>query len=237
MFVEIEGLEIEVIRKPIKNIYIRIYPPNGQIKISAPLNCSYRAIQNQVKAKIDWIAYHRQTIKKQPILTPPSLQTGTPIPFKGQYYPLLITENTGPEKINLIDNTICYYTPNTASQEKLVHHLDYWYKQELSRLIPNLITHWENKIAVRVNQWGIKKMKTRWGSCNVRARRIWLNLNLIQKPMECIEYVLVHELIHLLEASHNQRFYKLMTQFMPQWQEYDNLLENRKTKSRPPHFA
>jgi predicted metal-dependent hydrolase len=103
----------------------------------------------------------------------------------------------------------------------------------MESLLPGLIARWEQIIGVNVADWGIKKMKTRWGSCNTRARRIWMNLSLIRKPQLCLEYVLVHELVHLLEASHNQRFYALMTQYMPNWREHQLTLEGKRRNKQP----
>ncbi|MDI1351398.1 MAG: SprT family zinc-dependent metalloprotease, partial [bacterium] len=129
----------------------------------------------------------------------------------------------------LNDQFIYLYVTHHATQAQKQLIIDRWYRHEMSLLLPDLFQHWEKIIGVRVAQWGIKKMKTRWGSCNTRAHRIWLNLNLIQKNSVCLEYVLVHELVHLLEASHNQRFYNLMTRFMPQWRHYQALLEGKCT--------
>ena len=229
MIIEIDGLSIEVLKKPIKNMNLRIYPPDGLIRVSAPLSFSDRLIKTHLQEKSAWIREQQDRIKSrasnqsEPLLTP-----GTTVDFKGRSYLLMIEEHHGPSNIKIQDDLIHFYINHNTTSTQKTALLDRWYKSEMEQLIPDLMKHWETVIQVKVAQWGIKKMKTRWGSCNTQASRIWLNLNLIKKPVVCLEYVLVHELVHLLEASHNKRFYRLMTQFMPQWREYRYLLEGKK---------
>jgi predicted metal-dependent hydrolase len=225
MIIEIDGIPIEILKKKIKNMNLRIYPPDGLVKVSAPVSFSNQFIRNFLQEKSGWIRTHRELIRQRSFSKDEILQTGTTIEFKGRSYLLIVEEHNGPFKIKIQDELIhCYTQPNT-SQLQLKMYIDRWYRREMNLLLPELVKHWEEIIGVKVIEWGIKKMKTRWGSCNTRVGRIWLNLNLIQKPLICLEYVLVHELIHLLEASHNQQFYALMTQFMPQWRDHQYLLE------------
>lgn len=227
MIIEIDGIPIELLRKPIKSINLRIYPPDGLVKVSAPMRFSEQLIRQHLQAKSEWIRTHRDRIKNNAPCKDELLQTGTSVQFMGKSYFLIITEHNGPSQIKINAEVMyCYIQPNSseAQKQKLIEQ---WYRREMESLIPELIKYWEIKIGVKVVQWGIKKMKTRWGSCNTRARRIWLNLSLIKKPLLCLEYVLVHELVHLLEASHNQRFYALMTQFMPNWREHQFTLEGK----------
>ncbi|KTD55364.1 M48 family metallopeptidase [Legionella quateirensis] len=227
MIIEIDGISIEISRKPIKNMNLRIYPPDGLVKVSAPLRYSDRLIRQHLQEKCEWIRAQRERIRERSSFKEENLQTGETIAFQGKNYLLIIEEHHGPSKITVDGELIHFFTqPHTTLNQKQIV-LDRWYRREMESLLPELIKHWETIINVRITEWGIKKMKTRWGSCNTRARRIWLNLNLIKKPLVCLEYVLVHELVHLLEASHNKRFYALMTQFMPQWREYQYILEGK----------
>lgn len=227
MIIELDGIPIEVIRKKIKNIHLRIYPPDGLVKISVPLKCNEQFIRDSLEAKSAWIYNQRERIRNRSTHEESDLQTGSTITFQGQQFLLIIEEHHGPNQIKLNQNLIyCYISPNSSLIEKQAI-LDNWYKRQMQLLLPSLINRWEAIIGVKVAEWGIKKMKTRWGSCNINAARIWLNLNLIKKPPICLEYVLVHELVHLLEPRHNSKFYALMSQFMPRWREYDNLLEGR----------
>ena len=225
MFIDIDGIDVEVLRKNVKNMTLRVYPPNGDVRVSVPLRYGDKLIKQHLQTKSVWIRAQQERMREKNPGTATLLQTGATIPFKGKNYLLIIKEHMGPFQIKLSDELMYFYLkPNTTELQRQTI-LDRWYKREMELIIPELVLHWEALIHVKTTQWGIKKMKTRWGSCNTRAHRIWLNLKLIQKPMVCLEYVLVHELIHLLEASHNQRFYALMAQFMPNWREHQQLLE------------
>jgi predicted metal-dependent hydrolase len=230
MIIEFDGINIEILRKPIKNMHLRIYPPDGLVKVSAPLKYSERLILQTLEQKKAWIHEHRERIRSKAPPQETILQTGGFVPFHGKNYLLIIEEHNGPVQIQLRGETLIFYLNPNSSEAQKQAILDNWYKQQMSLFLPALITRWEPVIGVQVNEWGIKKMKTRWGSCNTKAARIWLNLNLVKKPLICLEYVLVHELVHLLEASHNQRFYRLMDRFMPQWREHDYLLEGRRPR-------
>ncbi len=232
MIIEIDGIPIELLRKPIKSVNLRIYPPDGVVKVTAPMRFSEKLLRQHLATKTDWIRAQQERMKKIAPAKVDILQTGVTIPFKGINYFLIITEHNGPSQIKISGEVMHCYFPDNSSDAVKQKLLDQWYRREMESLLPELIKHWENTIGVQVGEWGIKKMKTRWGSCNTRARRIWLNLNLIKKPVICLEYVLVHELVHLLEASHNKRFYALMSRFMPEWREHEVLLEGKRRRSR-----
>lgn len=225
MIIDVDGIPIELIRKSIKTINLRIYPPDGLVKVSVPLSYSEQLIRQHLSQKIAWINTHRERMRQRPDPQKERLENGTTIPFMGKSYLLILTEHNGPSCIKIDDQLIHCYTRPQASETEKQNLLNAWYRRKMEAILPDLITHWENHIGVKVYEWGIKKMKTRWGSCNTRAHRIWLNLSLIQKPLECLEYVLVHELIHLLEPSHNARFYALMTQYLPDWRERQKKLQ------------
>jgi predicted metal-dependent hydrolase len=230
MIIELNGIAIEIIKKPIKNMCLRIYPPDGTVKVSAPMHYKEQLIREFLQKKSRWIIKQRNRIKEHATINQSILRTGSNLLFKGERYLLVIQEHDDPPHIHLHEGFIYGYFPNNPEQELINRVLDHWYKKEMDSILPSLIKKWELIIGVTVAQWGVKKMSTRWGSCNTRSHRIWLNLNLIKKPLPCLEYVLVHELIHLLEASHNQRFYKLMDHFLPEWRDYDYLLEGKKTR-------
>lgn len=226
---EIDGLLIEILRKPIKNIHLRIYPPEGQVRITAPLWLSLAQIRQQVIAKRAWIDRQRLRLKNQQAQLSPPLITGSSLYFLGEPYSLTFHENSKLMQVTLIEQTIhCFIKTNTSQEEK-EKSLEAWYRHEMKKILPELILKWQAIIGVQVASFGIKKMKTRWGTCNTRAARIWLNLSLIKKPLICLEYVLVHEMVHLLEVRHNRRFYAFMDQFLPDWKAYQKLLEGKTT--------
>jgi len=214
--IEIGGLEITVLRKRIKNINLRIHA-NGSINVSAPLRCSLERIKQFIESKYHWITTQQARIQAQPKQIAPQFISGERHLFLGESYPLTIQENIKRSYIKLENNALCCYIKKNTPHDNIRKMLLSWYREQMTDALPPLIEKWEPIIGVEVDTWGIKVMKTRWGSCNTKAKRIWLNLSLIQKPQQCLEYVLVHEMVHLLEASHNKRFYAYMGQFMPDW--------------------
>ncbi|MDY0078362.1 MAG: SprT-like domain-containing protein, partial [Bacteroidales bacterium] len=112
-----------------------------------------------------------------------------------------------------------FIRPKSSREQKQIA-INEWYRSELKKLIPEIIEKWEHKIGVQVSEWQVKQMKTKWGTCNIEKKRIWINLELAKKPIHCLEYIVVHEMIHLLERHHNDRFLSLMEKHMPQWKFY-----------------
>ena len=228
MIYEIDGIQVEVIQKRIKSINVRVYPPDGLVKMSVPMSFSKKLILSHLQDRLSWIHEKRHYIKAQDKPKPALFETGSTIPFKGESYLLIVIEHQGSSQIRIQDNLIqCYTKPNKASSKCIEALIENWYRREMELVIPPLIIHWQEIIGVKVNQWMIRKMQTLWGSCNPSIAKICLNLNLIKKNPLCLEYVLVHELLHLLEPSHNQRFYSLMKQVMPAWKDHHFLLEGR----------
>lgn len=213
---EINGLLVEVVRKKIKNLHLRILPPWGQVRMTVPLWVDDREIRRLVLEKFDWIKAKQAEIAARPQPQPRQMISGEMLDFSGQAYRLNIIEHQGNNRVELAEGRLDLYVRSTTDAARRAALLDAWYRQQLKSWIPELLTRWQPIIGVQVADWGVKKMKTRWGSCNMRARRIWLNLELAKKPFACVEYVLVHELVHLLEPRHNARFHQLMDQFLPQ---------------------
>ena len=224
MIIQLDELSIEVIRKPIKHMYLRINASTGEIKISAPLKLPLSSIHRHVTEKREWIHRAQARLLLRKSMRPTPTMSREEQLFLGKTY-TLITHRNAPSRNIVIEGALMHYFLKAGDVQKELFFLQQWYKQQMHALVLPLIQKWSAIVGVSVQTVGIKAMKTRWGSCNVVARRIWLNLNLIQKPVICLEYVLVHELVHLLEASHNKRFHALMTQFMPEWKQHKRLLE------------
>ena len=222
--IEVDGITIEILRKPIKNMHLRIYPPDGRVRVSAPLRLSIQHIRHQLLAKREWLHAQRARVQALPVISEPLMQEGETHYFLGEAYMLTLLESRNPTSITLNDNVLLLNTKPNATMVEKHAHLKKWYQTQMQSLVPDLIKKWEPVIEVDVSTWGVKTMKTRWGSCNTRTHRIWLNLVLIKKPIICLEYVLVHEMVHLLEASHNARFYQLMDTFMPEWRMHQKAL-------------
>jgi len=218
--IELGNIKIDVELKNIKNIHLSVYPPNGKVKISAPARMDLDTIRVFTISKLKWIKKQQEAFRNQERETPREYLTKESHYFKGKRYLLKVIEHNAKPKVILKHSAIeLYIRPNTTI-EKRKQILDAWYRTEIKKIVPKMIDKWEKKIGVKSNEFGIKKMKTKWGTCNTKAKRIWLNLEIAKKPFECLEYIIVHELVHLLERSHNEKFVKYMNEFMPKWRFY-----------------
>jgi len=209
---------VEIVRKDIKNLHLGIYPPNGRVRVAAPLRIDDEAVRLAVISRLGWIRRQQHRFEKQDRQSEREMIAGESHYFQGRRYRLKVVEQDTPPAVSIRNNTTLELRVRPgASREKREELLHRWYRQRLREQIPPLIAKWEPRIGVAVADWGIKKMKTRWGTCNANAGRIWLNLELAKKPASCLEYILVHEMVHLLERHHNDRFRELMDTLVPQW--------------------
>ncbi len=219
--IEVRGTAVDVVRKNIKNLYIRVYPPNGRVRVAAPLRLDNDAVRMAVISRLGWIRRQRAKFQQQERQSRREFVTGESHFFEGGRYRLDVTERDGPPAVRLLNNsTLAMCVRPGADRNIREAVLDRWYRRHLRDRLPVLVAKWEPEMGVRVNEVRIRKMKTRWGTCNPVARRIWLNLELAKKPSSCLEYVVVHEMAHLIERRHNDRFWKLMDRFMPLWRYY-----------------
>ena len=217
--ITVGGVEVSVLRKAIRHLRLAVYPPDGRVRIAAPLALSDAAIRQAVVSRMEWIRRQLARFEGQPRPSGQAMISGESHFFLGQGYRLNVIPRQGPSRVALSGSTgsVDLYIRPAASTEDRVRVLQRWYRQELKELIPPLLARWQPVLGVQAAAWGVRRMRTRWGSCNIRARRIWLSLELVRIPVECLEYVLVHELVHLLERRHNQRFVGYMDQFLPTW--------------------
>lgn len=215
---QIGSMEVLVVRKPIKNLHLSILPPDGKIRVSSPLQMKDDAIRTLIATRISWIRKQKAKFAAQTRQTPREFVSGEDHYFFGQRYRLEVLHKDEPPKVFLKgkNRIILQVRPNTTLERREEIMMD-WYRGELRPVAEDLLKKWQKTIGVQVRLWGIKKMKTRWGTCNQKALRILLNLELIKKPSGCIEYVIVHELLHLIEKKHNENFVKLMTKHLPNW--------------------
>ena len=223
--INVRGISVEVVRKDIKNFYIGVHPPNGRVRVSAPLAFDDTNIQMAVITRLSWIRRQQAAFEGQERQSQREFVSGESHYFAGRRYRLEVIECDSPPKVWLPNNTKIALSvrPGTDrdSREAVMHR---WYRQHLRSQLPPLLEKWQPKLGVSVNEVRIKKMKTLWGSCNIEAKRIWLNLELAKKPGACMVYILVHEMVHLLERKHNDRFVALMDEFLPQWRTYQDEL-------------
>ena len=216
---------MQVNRKAIRNLHISVLPPDGKVRVSAPNHLSDTAIRRAIIPRIPWIKRQLREFEQQPRQSERRFVSGETHYVWGKRYRLNVTQNEGPNRVWIKGATRLQLSvkPDTCveKREKLVYE---WYRQQLKERVTNLIDHWSAIIGERPDHWGVKKMKTKWGSCNTENKRIWLNLELAKKPVECLEFVLVHEMVHLMERHHNDRFKGLMDSFLPDWRERRSLL-------------
>jgi len=218
--IEVSGITVEVVRKAIKNLHIGVYPPDGRVRVAAPSRMGMEAIRLAVIGKLGWIKKHQTKFASQERQSPREYVTGETHYYQGKRYRLNIQLHDGRSAVLLRHGILeLHVSPDHGSdyREALLYN---WYRKQMKLQLPELLAKWEQIIAVQVSEYGIKRMKTRWGTCNPAAKRIWLNLELIKKPVHCLEYIIVHELVHLLEKYHNDRFKGLMDLYLPLWRQY-----------------
>lgn len=219
------GVSIDVVRKNIKNLHLGVYPPHGRVRVAAPLVLKDEAVRLAIIDKLGWIKRQRAQFENQPRQSQREMVNGESHYFMGRRYRLRVREHNGAVSVAIrgISSLDVFVRPGTTAQRREALLLD-WHRRELRAAIPPLLKKWERKLGVDLADWGIRKMKTKWGSCNSAARRIWLNLELAKKPLRCLEYIIVHELVHLIERRHNDRFVALMDKALPDWRVRRELL-------------
>lgn len=220
----LNDLDVEVIKKDIKNVHLSVYPPNGRIKVSAPISMNMDTLRVFVISKLGWIRQQQQKLREQERETPRDYIERESHYFWGKRFLLELIEKEAPPAVRLKHSAIRLQVRPGSSIEAREKLLDEWYRGQLKTAIDPLLARWQKKLGVQVSRVLVQRMKTKWGGCNPATRIIRLNLELAKKPQECLEYILVHELLHLLEPTHNTRFKSLLKQHMPQWSSHRELL-------------
>jgi predicted metal-dependent hydrolase len=223
--IRVSSLEVQIVRKDIKNLHLGVYPPNGRVRVAAPLRVSDDAARLAVIGKLGWIKKQQAKFAAQPRQTEREMISGESHYYLGRRYRLRVVERDGPSQVVLRNRTTLELQVRSdydAEQREQV--LRRWYRERLRELVPPLLTKWEAILGVGAVAFRIKKMKTKWGACSVDARRIWLNLELAKNPVQRLEYLIVHELTHLIERRHDDRFVSLMDRHLPQWRHHRRAL-------------
>jgi predicted metal-dependent hydrolase len=214
----VSGIPVKIERKRIKNLHLGVYPPDGRVRVAAPLAVSDEAVRLAVVGRLGWINRQRAAFAGQERQSPREMVGGESHYYLGRRYRLRVVERDGAPRIAVKGRaTLELGIPRGTGAETRARALNGWYRARLKERVPEVLAKWEGVLGVRADAWGIKRMKTKWGSCNPVAGRIWLNLELAKKPEICLHYLVCHELAHLIEPSHNERFVALMDRAMPQW--------------------
>ncbi len=216
-YLQINDLRVDVVRKPVRHSRLSVRPPAGEVRIAVPLRTPEATIRALVLQKLPWIRKHQAAFQARPPAPVLQYEPGETHYYQGQGLRLRVHERPGPAQVVVQAGELHLGLPGPATAAQRAQVLARWRRAQLRALVPQLLAKWEPVVGAQAAAWGIKHMKTRWGTCSIRARRIWLNLELSQWPLACLEYVVVHELVHLHERLHNARFWHLLGQAMPEW--------------------
>ncbi|AQP47273.1 metal-dependent hydrolase [Tessaracoccus aquimaris] len=216
-YLTIRGIEIDVIYKDIKNLHIGVYPPLGRVRVAAPTRLNDDQVRLAVIQRLPWIKRQREQLKAAPRQTEREMITGESHYVWGLRKRLKVVERNGRTHLEVDGDRLLLYTPGEATAEQRRTALDQWYRGQLREAIPAVLNTWEQKLEVSVPKWTIRRMKTKWGSCNRETRHLWFNVELAKKHPDCLEYVVVHEMAHYFERNHGELFTRLMDKYLPDW--------------------
>lgn len=216
-YLTVRGIDIDVVYKDIKNLHIGVYPPTGRVRVAAPQRLEEDQIRLAVIQRLPWIRRQRQRLQTTPRQTEREMVTGESHFVWGVRRRLKVVERPGRAHFEVEGDRLVLYVPAGTEAERRRVLLDRWYREQLRQVLPDLIMRWEERIDLVVPQWSIRRMKTKWGSCNRESRHIRFNVELAKKHPDCLEYIVVHEMAHYLERGHGDRFATLMDEFLPDW--------------------
>ncbi|HWL43220.1 MAG TPA: SprT family zinc-dependent metalloprotease [Ilumatobacter sp.] len=223
-YLTVRGIDIDVVYKDIKNLHIGVYPPMGRVRVAAPRHLDDDQVRLAVVHRLGWIRRQRDHLRSAHRQSEREMVTGESHYVWGTRRRLKVVERPGRAHVEIEGSRLILYAPagRTAEQHRKV--LDTWYREQLRLAIPEHVAKWERTMKLVVPQWGIRRMKTKWGTCNRETRRITFNVELAKQHPDCLEYIVVHEMAHYLERNHGERFTKLMDDLMPDWRSRRDLL-------------
>lgn len=224
---KIGSIDIEIHRKDVKNLNITVHPPLGDVRVSAPLNMSETSVRMAVIGRLAWIKKQQADFKEQRRQSKREMISGESHYLWGKHYRLNVIERHGKHVIKKHGHWLDLYVSPNSTVENRRKVIEEFYRSELKIALDELLVEWQKRLQVKMNAYGIRKMKTKWGSCNTDAARTLFNLELAKKPYECLEYIVVHELVHLLVRTHNDEFKTLMDLHVPDWKQRKALLKDQ----------
>ena len=216
-YLTVRGIDVDVIYKDIKHLHIGVYPPLGRVRVAAPTRLDDDAVRLAVIQRLPWIRKQRDQLRSATRQSEREMVTGESHYVWGQRLRLKVVTRPGRAHVEAESGRLLLYVPEGASAEDRRRVLDRWYRAQLRETLPNVISHWEEQLGLQVPAWSIRRMKTKWGSCNRETRHLWFNVELAKKHPDCLEYLVVHEMTHYLERSHGERFAVLMDRNLPGW--------------------
>jgi len=218
--INVADYTIDVEKKDIKNLHLAVYPPHGRIRIAVPKELDDESIRLHIVSKLSWIKKQIAKFETAERLSNKDYITGESHYLEGKRYLLDVISGANINRIRLRGKTHIelHEKPGTPHAHRHIMFQE-WYRIRLKVRVQPLMDKWQEIIGVQINEWTVKQMKTKWGTCNTKAKRIWINLELAKKPDDCLEYIVVHELVHLIEKHHNERFKALMDKYLPDWRQ------------------
>lgn len=223
----ISGIPVEVTRKNIKNLHLAVYPPNGRVTVSAPSPMQLDAIRSAVVTRLAWVKRQQKQISLAPRQSPREMISGESHYYLGQRYRMRVLEYHGGARIRIKGKAILLLEAHpSASLTVRLNALDHWYRTQLNELVPPLIETWAARIGVEDVSWRMRRMRTRWATIDVKKRVITVNPEIAKQPLEGLESVIVHELMHIFEPNHGEGFILLMNQHLPDWRERKSRLDS-----------
>lgn len=216
-YLTVAGLGVDVVYKDIKNLHISVYPPVGRVRVAAPEATNEDTIRLAIVQRLSWIKRQREQLQQADRQTKREMQSGETHYVWGQRYRLDVSRTAGNFHVEAKGQTLWVIAPSDADSDSKRATLDRWYRRELKAVLPALLAKWQPIVGVETDKIIVRRMKTKWGTCIADSRTIWINPELAKKNPRCLEYIVVHELTHMHERSHNDRFVALMDQYLPDW--------------------
>lgn len=213
----VAGIAVDVVYKDIKNLHVGVYPPAGRVRVAAPLRLDDDAVRRALVQRLPWIKRQRHLLQTASRQSLREMVTGESHYVWGRRYRLRINERIGRPHVEVDGKSLLLYVTPSTTAERRREILERWYREQLRDAVPDVIAKWEPTLGVTVPRWTIRRMKTKWGSCNRTTGHIWFNVELAKKHPDSLEYIAVHEMTHLLERGHGERFSRLMDGFLPDW--------------------
>jgi predicted metal-dependent hydrolase len=226
MQIVISNIPVEVIRKNIKNMHLSVLPPDGRVRVSAPTQLTDEAITMFVRTKLGWIKKQQEKFQQQPRQSERQYVSGETLYVWGKQYFLQVEYSHKGNAFTLSGDTAILTVRKESSPKQRESFVNEWYRNRLKQEVAKYLPKWEKTTGLYCSSWQSKYMTTKWGTCNPTSKKIWLNLQLAKKPIECLEYVILHELAHLKVHNHGPEFTAILDQYMPYWREHKRRLND-----------
>lgn len=228
MQIVIANIPVEIVRKNIRNLHLAVLPPDGNVRVSAPETMTDEAITMFVRTKLGWVRKQQEKFRQQPRQSERQFVSGETLYVWGRQFYLQVEYSYKGNSLNLLGDKAILTVRKESTAAQREAFVNEWYRAQLKRQVAVYLPKWEQITGLQCNGWQSKYMTTKWGTCSISSRKIWLNLQLAKKPMECLEYVILHELAHLQVKNHGPEFIAILDQHMPYWRDYKKLLNDSK---------